>query len=349
MLNAAMPLRAMLCALLVSVLSACGGGGGGSDKPAQPKADTSSVSTGNTLSVEGGNSAVPVGRYDVDTSNAKPVVYDAEQLAVVYPAAPQFASAFIFSQSHPDKFAVFFADSLSTSAAVFACRSNSSNWTSTEIAALKGTAASAASIALCPSSIIIDPVAHSIQVTGLKMPDVTATGKSVTLSASFSWASTVTVETGSNIVALRTYTVTGGAGGSQAYGDLILDQAKVETSAVSVTLMRLQGHEDKFILNADTVSTGGATTESYACASTAWTSDELTKLKTIYNASLTTCPDSVSYNATNRLLALNKAVLPVIAGVSGHQLVLSLSEFWAMPSFPTSTGSSPTGSTASPL
>lgn len=343
MLNAAVPLRATSCALFFSiVLSACGGGGN-SDQP-EPSAKPASLS--NALSVDGGNSAVAVGQYPVDTSYAHAsgtLVYDEDQLEIISPESSAFDAGFIFSQSHPDKFAVFFADGSGESATIFVCRSGS--WSAKEVAAIDEEFPEAASVPLCPSGITIDPAAHSIKFSGLVIPSLSPMGKSVTLSADFSWVlqapSGLTVETGSSIVPTGTYPFSNIVVGAGSYGDLILGQPEMRTDVAAVMLMELQGHSDKFILKARNITTDGGASEDYACASKTWTPDEITKLKVSFGATLSTCPDTVSFNVTNRQLTLNKTVLPVINATNGHQLVLSLSEVWPMPSFPISSGAMP--------
>lgn len=327
-------LRALACAFTVLTLSACGGGGGGgSDPQAKPSQQS------NVLSVDGGDTTVPSGRYTLDTNAAEAsytLTYDVDQLEEIDPdpESVPFFSAFLFSQSHPAKFAVIFADKSRSFDGVFACRSAA--WSAKEIQTLDNQLT--VPVPLCPSTISVDPSTHRISFSGLKVPSATNAGKSVTISADFSWVlqpghATITLETGSTVVPAGLFQLDGGGGSSTTLGGIDLGVTEVHTSSPVVTLYYPQGRGDKFLLTGSAITSPSRMQETYACVSRAWTAAEVQRLQADLGGTLTACPSSVSFAPATRMLTLNKATLPALQG-SGNQLVLSLSVPMREPAWP---------------
>lgn len=183
-------LGAMLCALTVVGLSACGGGGDSknTDTTATITPSQFQLPAEGNLTVEGGDSSVQAKTYPLDTkytSASGTTVYDTDVLEWVSPEAPNFDSGFIFAQNNPNKFALAFTDNLTSPQAVtYGCRSSA--WNAKEAEHLAHDLENA-NIPICPNSIVIDPAAHHIKFTGIKLQSLTDASKSVTISANFGW------------------------------------------------------------------------------------------------------------------------------------------------------------------
>ena len=184
-------------------LTACGGGGSassGNDKPNEPAA-TPSQQLSNALAINGGDTTLATGQYKLDTSYegaSSTQNVDGDELEEVDPKNAALDSQFIFAQAHPAKFAVLLAPSSGQMEDVFACRSSA--WSDAEIAQLNQSIHS--QVPLCPDSISIDTARHQISFSNLLLPSLLQAGKSIKLSANFSWTlqstPTEVVGTGAN-------------------------------------------------------------------------------------------------------------------------------------------------------
>lgn len=325
-------LRTMLCMALLATLTACGGGGGGGndkDPTASP-----SQKTNQQLTIEGGDSTVAPGTYAVDTSYRDAswtVVADVDVLEAVGPSSTQFNSRFIYAQGNPKKFAILFTDQTNGLGEQFACRSE--QWSAAEINMLNDIK-EGSTISLCPASIAIDTNERRISFSGLKLPSLSNPVKAVFLGGNFAWtlqsttprlvgSRSITIEPGSSATP-GTYQILLGDGGSDILADMIFDTTAVSSGTVSLNYYSLQADPSRYLViaQASTAPPGGL----YACASNAWTDEEMIKLGNEENGlgrGLVRCPSQVIV-LSNRLI-LDKASLNRVGapGASGNVIVLS--------------------------
>lgn len=327
-------LRTTMCALTIAFLTACGGGGGNN---AEPSAQPSQVN--NYVSIDAGNSTVPTGRYQLDTSYkgvSRLFAFDIDTLESVVAESPSLDLTMVYAPSHPEKFAIFFGANKTAITDAFVCRSNT--WSAIEVQEIDATMK--ATVSLCPKNVSIDTVARRINFTGLMLTVANQPTKTATISADFSWSppeesfmTPITIETGSTVVAPGSYGVNGRSAGSTGNGGLELGYSGLTTRQPKAYLYVPKSQDGRFALLVDTpTAVVDAARESYACISTGWSAADRQNVESELNSPLLDCPSSVSYESVSRLLTLNKTTLMGLNN-SGRQLVISLKANFPEPRF----------------
>ncbi|MBI5926117.1 MAG: hypothetical protein HY836_11010 [Aquabacterium sp.] len=318
--------------LPVAVLTACGGGGAGSDPSATPS------QVDNYVSVDGGNSSVPAGRYALDTSYkgvSRLFVFDVDTIEAVAAESSALDMSLVYSPSHPEKFAIIFGADESVITAAFVCRSSA--WTTVEVQEFEATIK--APVPLCPKNILINTATRHVAFTGLMLTSADQSGKTVTISADFSWLppdeafmSPVTVEPGSTAVSSGSYGVIGRSVGSTLSDGLELGYSALRTHQPEVRLYVPRAQDGRFALSVSATTNLDSVRETYACISAGWNTVDKQRVESSLNSPLDICPSTVSYDSATRLLTLNKAPLMGLNN-SGRQLLVSLKANMPEPRF----------------